>query len=61
MTTGSRPVRVPHRVPGGIREYVSVIQAVWPSAQVVRSRGLGHRKLRWNEAIIQKVGGFLQP
>lgn len=36
------------------------IQAVWPSAKVMKTRGLGHQKVLWDPQVMDEVAGFLQ-
>lgn len=37
------------------------IKAIWPSAKLVKTRGLGHQKVLWNPEVINEVAMFLQP
>lgn len=33
----------------------------WPGAELVRTRGLGHRQLVWHDEVVRKVGDFVAP
>jgi len=36
------------------------VQAIWPSAKVMKTRGLGHQKIMWDPQVIDEVASFLQ-
>lgn len=36
------------------------IRSLWPAAQLLKTRGLGHHKVLWDRGVMQEVAGFLQ-
>jgi pimeloyl-ACP methyl ester carboxylesterase len=36
------------------------IKAVWPEAKLVKTRGLGHHRVLWNQGVITEVSTFLR-
>lgn len=38
-----------------------VLADAWPSAELMATQGLGHRKVIWHKEVVKKVADFIQP